>query len=108
MALVFKSSTPETLVFTRTDRDGNQSTVTATQVNGNRHDMVLVHPGGETFRRAHYGPGLMDGMSQFFVEHEGHYRDAKARGFRPRQPVYDHNRPINEAVSPIIPVGERR
>jgi hypothetical protein len=97
MVLVFKSTTPEVFELTRVDSEGRKTTCIATRTGRtDQWQLNLVHPSGQSWQRHAYGPNAIDFVGDLFVSKESDYRDAKARGFRPRQEPYDKNVPVDE------------
>lgn len=93
MALVFKSSTPESFTLTGIDKQGRKRTVTATKESGNSHwDLTLRHPSGTQWPGRYFGDrGILDAMSQMLVDRDIEFRQDAARNDRPPAPVRDDN-----------------
>jgi hypothetical protein len=97
MVLVFKSTTPEVWELSRIDADGRKTVCTLTKSGYDQSTVTLTHPDGQSWSRHCYGPNYIDHVGSMFVSKEGDYRDAKARGFRPKQEaVYDRNIRVDE------------
>jgi hypothetical protein len=97
MVLTFRSSQPEIFELTRVDSEGRRTVATGTRTgNTDQWTVNLSHPGGQSWSRHVYGPNIIDHLGEMFVSKESTYRDAKARGFRPRQEPYDKNVPVDE------------
>ena len=100
MVLTFKSSVPEVFTLMRTDADGAKTVATATKTeNQGQWRLTLSHP-SQSWSRDFYGPNVLGGLSDFFVSKENDFRDARARGHRPRPEPIDRSQRFDEVGNP--------
>jgi hypothetical protein len=98
MALVFKSSTPETFKIVGVDTDGRQRVATATRSDGRRWELKLTHPSGRTWSGDFHGHNILDALGELLNSKEDEYKAAKARGHKPEPQPYDYNRRVDEGT----------
>jgi hypothetical protein len=111
MALTYRSTTPETITIVEQESDGRSRVAVATKnLNATKHwDLVVQNPSGETW------PGSFTGdkaevplaLAQMLARTENQFKSDRARGDRPAQPTYDHNRRVVESASPITRIPGR-
>jgi hypothetical protein len=107
MSLVFRSSIPEQFAIIGQDSDGNRRIATATKVDSQqtRWDLKLTHPSGRNWSGSFNGPNVLDALGELMSSKTIDYRQEKARGHRPEQPLFDHNRRLSDddSITPIVP-----
>lgn len=108
MVLTFRSSRSEERVVIERDDNGRQRVARATQSEHNRNHWTLIveHPNGSSWNASYCGDGLqvVVALADMLGRTEHEYKDAKARGDRRPEPMFDPNRRVNDAIAPIVPV----
>src|SRR5690242_12145742 len=107
MTLRFKSSTPESFTLIGRDQEGRERRVTATKRSQEFNwNLRLTHPSGENWPATFHGPNVLDAMAELMRSKDAQYLQDRARGDRPREEPFDHNRSA-DGVAPLVPIARR-
>lgn len=110
MVLSYRSSTPESFQIIGTDAAGRKRSVTATKHPGDfAWQLRLQHPSGRHWEASYHGnAGIIDAMGELMNSQDAEFRQDKARGDRPHQDGYDHNRSLTDGdIPPVVPSWRR-